>query len=160
MDVAEFDLVMQSDLFAIRLVVEGINGVISCIGGTNIMTTKHSNSNSRSNMKEFKRHRLTFAESSDSSRRDKGVVQRQNGHYDKEAAMVYDSAAMKLRNDDYSQRNIPLNNLTLQEHNFQSLHTTDEILCMIKDGSYQAKFIDFVSTQSVAIESKAVENAW
>ncbi|KAK9115823.1 hypothetical protein Sjap_014770 [Stephania japonica] len=129
------------------------------------MTTKHSNSNSRSNMKEFKRHRLTFAESSDSSRRYKGVVQRQNVHYgtfklDKEAAMVYDRAAMKLRNDDYSQRNIPLNSLTLQEHNFQSLHTTDEILCMIKDGSYQAKFIDFVSTQSVAIESKAVENAW
>ncbi|KAK9115822.1 hypothetical protein Sjap_014769 [Stephania japonica] len=78
---------------------------------------------------------------------------------DKEAAMAYDIAAMKLRNDDYSRCNIPCNNLTIQEHNFQSLHTTYEILCMIKDGSYQAKFMNFVSTQSIAMESKAVENA-
>ncbi|KAK9120120.1 hypothetical protein Scep_018213 [Stephania cephalantha] len=137
------------------------------------MTMEGSDSNSSSNMREFKRRRSP-AESSASSGRYKGVVLQQNGHWgaqiyakhqriwlgtfksDKEAAMAYDSAAVKLRNGD-TQRNFPLNSLTLQEHNFQCLHTTDEILNMIKDGSYQAKFMDFVRTQSVTIESQ-VEN--
>ncbi|KAK9115821.1 hypothetical protein Sjap_014768 [Stephania japonica] len=68
MDVAEFDLVMQ---------VGGKRdgGCYFMYRGTNIMTTERSNSNSRSKMKEFKRRRLSFAESSDSLRRYKGVDQ-------------------------------------------------------------------------------------
>ncbi|CAA3013455.1 AP2 ERF and B3 domain-containing transcription factor At1g50680 [Olea europaea subsp. europaea] len=67
----------------------------------------------------------------------KGVVIQQNGHWgaqiyanhqriwlgtfrsEKEAAMAYDSAAIKLRNGD-TQRNFPLSDVTIHEPNFQA----------------------------------------
>ncbi|XP_042510012.1 AP2/ERF and B3 domain-containing transcription factor At1g50680-like [Macadamia integrifolia] len=59
----------------------------------------------------------------------------------KEAAMAYDSASLKLRRE--SHRNFPSTELTVHESTFQDLYSTEAILNMIKDGSYQSKFMDF-----------------
>ncbi|XP_031267307.1 AP2/ERF and B3 domain-containing transcription factor At1g50680-like [Pistacia vera] len=95
----------------------------------------------------------------------KGVVPQQNGHWgaqiyanhqriwlgtfksEKEAAMAYDSAALKIRGDD-SQRNFPWTDNNNQEPNFQNQFTKEAILNMIRDGTYQPKFADFVRIQS------------
>lgn len=111
--------------------------------------------------------RSSREESSDSSiilkrsERFKGVVPQQNGHWGAQiyanqqriwlgtfkseisAAMAYDSAAVKLRNGD-SYRNFPLTSL---EPQFQSHLSTDAVLNMIRDGSYAAKFSDFLRSQ-------------
>ncbi|EPS62763.1 hypothetical protein M569_12025 [Genlisea aurea] len=94
----------------------------------------------------------------------KGVVPQQNGHWgaqiyanhqriwlgtfksEVDAAMAYDSAAIKLRSGD-SHRNFPWTNITIQEPKFQSLLTTDAVLNMIRDGSYPSKFADFLRSQ-------------
>lgn len=94
----------------------------------------------------------------------KGVVPQQNGHWgaqiyanhhriwlgtfksETDAAMAYDSAAIKLRTGDYH-RNFPSNNITILEPKFQSQFTTDAVLNMIRDGSYQSKFADFLKSQ-------------
>ncbi|XP_021911529.1 AP2/ERF and B3 domain-containing transcription factor At1g50680-like [Carica papaya] len=99
------------------------------------------------------------------STRFKGVVPQQNGHWgaqiyanhqrvwlgtfksEKEAAMAYDSAAIKLRSGD-SHRNLPWTDLNVQEPDFQNLYTPKAILNMIRDGSYQSKFSDFLRIQS------------
>lgn len=94
----------------------------------------------------------------------KGVVQQKNGHWgaqiygnqrriwlgtfktEEEAAMAYDSAAIRVRKGD-SYRNLPWNNdLTLadQEPKFQSQFNTETLLNMIKDGSYFSKFADYL----------------
>ncbi|KAL1207083.1 AP2/ERF and B3 domain-containing transcription factor [Cardamine amara subsp. amara] len=97
----------------------------------------------------------------------KGVVQQQNGHwgaqlyaYHKriwlgtfksatEAAMAYDSAAIKLRGfDANSHRNFPWSDITVHEPNFQEGHTTEALLNMIRDGSYQQNFRDFLRVRS------------
>ncbi|KAL5984381.1 hypothetical protein ACLOJK_018485 [Asimina triloba] len=95
----------------------------------------------------------------------KGVVLQQNGHWgsqiyanhqriwlgtfksEKAAAMAYDSAGIKLRSGD-AHRNFPWTSLSIQEPAFQDLHTTDAVLNMIRDGSYQSKFLDFIHSQS------------
>ncbi|EOY32454.1 AP2/B3 transcription factor family protein, putative [Theobroma cacao] len=95
----------------------------------------------------------------------KGVVPQQNGHWgaqiyanhqriwlgtfksEKEAAMSYDSAAIKLRSVD-SHRNFPWAEHNIQEPNFQSLYSTEDVLNMIRAGSYQAKFAEFVNILS------------
>ncbi|XP_022731819.1 AP2/ERF and B3 domain-containing transcription factor At1g50680-like [Durio zibethinus] len=95
----------------------------------------------------------------------KGVVPQQNGNWgaqiyanhqriwlgtfksEKEAAMAYDSAAVKLRNGD-SHRNFSWTDHNIQEPNFQNLYSAEDVLNMIRDGSYQAKFADFVKTLS------------
>ncbi|XP_042478729.1 AP2/ERF and B3 domain-containing transcription factor At1g51120-like [Macadamia integrifolia] len=100
----------------------------------------------------------------------KGVVLQQNGHWgaqiyanhqriwlgtfksEKEAGMAYDSAAIKLRSGD-SHRNFPWTDLTVQEVNFQDLHTTESVLNMIKDGSYQSKFTEYLRTRSLKMEN-------
>ncbi|KAF2286218.1 hypothetical protein GH714_011814 [Hevea brasiliensis] len=102
----------------------------------------------------------------------KGVVPQQNGHWgaqiyanhqriwlgtfrsEKEAAMAYDSAAIKIRSGD-SHRNFPWTERNIQEPNFQSQYSTEAILNMIKDGSYQPKFADFLRTQSRRQEAAA-----
>ncbi|XP_057494032.1 AP2/ERF and B3 domain-containing transcription factor At1g50680-like [Actinidia eriantha] len=94
----------------------------------------------------------------------KGVVPQPNGHWgaqiyanhqriwlgtfksEIEAAMVYDSASLKLRTGD-NYRNFPWTNVTVHEPKFQSLHSTEAILNMIKDGSYLSKFADFIGSQ-------------
>ncbi|KAL1208947.1 AP2/ERF and B3 domain-containing transcription factor [Cardamine amara subsp. amara] len=97
----------------------------------------------------------------------KGVVQQQNGHWGAqlyadhkriwlgtfksaaEAAMAYDSAAIKLRGfDANSHRNFPWSDITVHEPNFQEGHTTEAVLNMIRDGSYQHKFREFLRVRS------------
>ncbi|KAL0364341.1 UNVERIFIED_CONTAM: AP2/ERF and B3 domain-containing transcription factor [Sesamum angustifolium] len=99
----------------------------------------------------------------------KGVVPQQNGHWgaqiyanhhrvwlgtfksEIDAAMAYDSAAIKLRSGD-THRNFPWTNISIQEPKFQSHFTTDVVLNMIRDGSYPAKFADFLRSQRGEIE--------
>ncbi|XP_058103137.1 AP2/ERF and B3 domain-containing transcription factor At1g51120-like [Magnolia sinica] len=127
------------------------------------MAAEGSDSNSNNNpIRPIKR---TRHDNSDTSVRFKGVVLQQNGHWgaqiyanhqriwlgtfksEKSAAMAYDSAAIKLRSGD-SHRNFPWTSLTIQEPKFQDLYTTDAVLNMIKDGSYESKFADFICTQT------------
>ncbi|KAI3446765.1 hypothetical protein Pfo_003430, partial [Paulownia fortunei] len=94
----------------------------------------------------------------------KGAVIQPNGHWgaqiyanhqriwlgtfksEKEAAIAYDSAAIKLRNG-LSHRNFPWTDITVHEPNFQNQFSTETILSMIKDGSYAAKFSDYLRAQ-------------
>ncbi|KAF5180711.1 AP2/ERF and B3 domain-containing transcription factor [Thalictrum thalictroides] len=98
----------------------------------------------------------------------KGVVF-QNGHWgaqiyanqkriwlgtfstEKEAAMAYDSAAIKLGRGDYH-RNFPLTTLTIQEAKFQDLYQTETVLSMIRDKIYNSEFMEFVKNQSQKME--------
>ncbi|KAL3656012.1 hypothetical protein CASFOL_000408 [Castilleja foliolosa] len=100
----------------------------------------------------------------------KGVVPQQNGHWgaqiyanhqriwlgtfksEADAAMAYDTAAIKLRSGD-SHRNFPSSsNILLLETKFQAELTTDLVLSMIRDGSYPSKFADFLRDQQVPVE--------
>lgn len=109
---------------------------------------RHENNNNASSLAKFK-----------------GVVPQQNGHWgaqiyanhqriwlgtfksEKEAAMAYDSAAIKLRSGD-SHRNFPWTERTAQEPEFQKHYSTEAVLNMIRDGSYPSKFAAFLRTQS------------
>ncbi|KAJ8768014.1 hypothetical protein K2173_020954 [Erythroxylum novogranatense] len=93
----------------------------------------------------------------------KGVVPQQNGHWgsqiyanhqriwlgtfksEKEAALAYDSAALKLRSC-VVHRNFPFTGITAVERNFQSHYSTESVLNMIKDGTYASRFSDFMKT--------------
>lgn len=95
----------------------------------------------------------------------KGVVPQQNGHWgaqiyanhqriwlgtfksEREAAMAYDSATIKLRSGE-SHRNFPWNDQTVKEPHFQSHYSTEAVLSMIRDGTYPSKFATFLRTQS------------
>ncbi|KAG7657071.1 B3 DNA binding domain [Arabidopsis suecica] len=102
----------------------------------------------------------------------KGVVQQQNGHWGAqiyadhkriwlgtfksadEAATAYDSASIKLRSfDANSHRNFPWSTITLNEPDFQNCYTTETVLNMIRDGSYQHKFRDFLRIRSQIVAS-------
>ncbi|KAF8411958.1 hypothetical protein HHK36_004532 [Tetracentron sinense] len=106
----------------------------------------------------------------------KGVFLQQNGNWgaqiyannqqiclgtfetEEAAAMAYDSAAIKLQGGD-SYRNFPWTEFTIQEPNFQDLHTTEAVLNMIKDGSYQSLFIDFIKSRpSIGSETRGRVN--
>ncbi|RWR72201.1 AP2/ERF and B3 domain-containing protein [Cinnamomum micranthum f. kanehirae] len=136
-----------------------------------MVTTEGYDSNGSSSYN----HRLVCKNSrydnSPSSLRFKGVVLQQNGHWgaqiyanhqriwlgtfksERAAAMAYDSAAIKLHSNDHH-RNFPWTNITIQEPGFQELYTTDAVLNMIKDGSYESKFADYIRT----ISSNAANN--
>ncbi|CAI9768772.1 unnamed protein product [Fraxinus pennsylvanica] len=99
----------------------------------------------------------------------KGVVPQQNGHWgaqiyanhqriwlgtfksEIDAAMAYDSAAIKLR-DGETHRNFPWTRLSIQEPKFQSHFSTEAILNMIRDGSYPSRFAEFLRSQKGEIE--------
>ncbi|KAL0696806.1 hypothetical protein Bca4012_063986 [Brassica carinata] len=104
----------------------------------------------------------------------KGVVQHQNGHWGAqiyvdhkriwlgtfrsaaEAAMGYDSASIKLRSfDANSHRNFPWSDLTVHEPVFQKRYTTEAVLNMIKDGSYQREFKDFLKNRSQVVSKQS-----
>ncbi|KAE8676596.1 Detected protein of unknown function [Hibiscus syriacus] len=51
---------------------------------------------------------------------------------EREAAMAYDSAAIKIRSGD-THRNLPWTDLNVKEPDFQSLYSTEEVLNMIRD---------------------------
>ncbi|KAK7358051.1 hypothetical protein VNO80_17350 [Phaseolus coccineus] len=94
----------------------------------------------------------------------KGVVPQQNGNWgaqiyanhhriwlgtfksEREAAMAYDSASIKLRSGE-SHRNFPWDDQTVQEPEFQSHYSTEAMLSMIRDGTYPSHFATFLSTR-------------
>ena len=96
-----------------------------------------------------------------SSSRYKGVVPQQNGHWgaqiyanhqriwlgtfktEEAAASAYNSAALKLRPPNTGKKFEP-------EIAFQALYTVDQVLNMIKNGSYQTKFGEFLASKSMA----------
>ncbi|KAJ9549391.1 hypothetical protein OSB04_021934 [Centaurea solstitialis] len=73
---------------------------------------------------------------------DSNLAQKTNLKAMDDYAMAYDRASIKLRSAD-APRNFPWTKLTLQEAKFQSHHSLETVLAMIKDGSYQAKFDDY-----------------
>ncbi|KAL2453376.1 AP2/ERF and B3 domain-containing transcription factor [Abeliophyllum distichum] len=99
----------------------------------------------------------------------KGVVPQQNGHWgaqiyanhqriwlgtfksEIDAAMAYDSAAIKLR-DGETHRNFPWTRISIQEPKFQSHFSTEAILNMIRNGSYPSRFAEFLRSQKGEIE--------
>ncbi|ESW14612.1 hypothetical protein PHAVU_007G002900 [Phaseolus vulgaris] len=94
----------------------------------------------------------------------KGVVPQQNGNWgaqiyanhhriwlgtfksEREAAMAYDSASIKLRSGE-SHRNFPWDDQTVQEPEFQSHYSTEAMLSMIRDGTYASHFATFLTTR-------------
>ncbi|XP_010463359.1 PREDICTED: AP2/ERF and B3 domain-containing transcription factor At1g50680-like [Camelina sativa] len=97
----------------------------------------------------------------------KGVVQQPNGNWGAqiytdhkriwlgtfksaaEAATAYDSASIKLRRfDANSHRNFPRSDLTVHEEEFQDTYELEAVLNMIRDGSYQQKFREFLKLRS------------
>ncbi|KAL5066629.1 hypothetical protein RYX36_017516 [Vicia faba] len=105
--------------------------------------------------------RARYEEEDVGLQRFKGVVPQQNGHWgaqiyanhqriwlgtftsEKDAAMAYDSATVKLRSGE-SHRNFPWNDRTVQEPLFQSHYSMEKVLSMIRNGTYQNKFSTFV----------------
>nr|GEZ08267.1 AP2/ERF and B3 domain-containing transcription factor At1g50680-like [Tanacetum cinerariifolium] len=95
------------------------------------------------------------------SQKYKGVVAQQNGHWgaqlhtnnqriwlgtfkiEKDAAMAYDRASIKLRSYD-SPKNFPWSQTTDLEAKFQSHLNIEVILKMIKDETYESKFNNFL----------------
>jgi len=95
----------------------------------------------------------------------KGVVPQQNGHWgaqiyanhqriwlgtfksERDAAMAYDSATIKLRSGE-SHRNFAWNNQTVQEAMFQSQYSMETIMIMIRNGTYPSNFATFLRNQS------------
>ncbi|XP_007030917.2 PREDICTED: AP2/ERF and B3 domain-containing transcription factor At1g50680 [Theobroma cacao] len=99
--------------------------------------------------------------SNGTSSRFKGVIRQKNGQWgaqlyanhtriwlgtfksETDAGMAYDSAAIKFRTGD-THRNFPLTDITVEEPKFQSNYSAEAVLSMIRDGSYQYKFMDFL----------------
>ncbi|XVF06148.1 hypothetical protein REPUB_Repub06bG0022600 [Reevesia pubescens] len=95
----------------------------------------------------------------------KGVMRQKNGQWgaqlyanhariwlgtfksEKDAAMAYDSAAIMFRTGD-THRNFPWTEITVEEPKFQCHYSAEAVLSMIRDGSYQYKFMDFVKASS------------
>ncbi|KAL9399665.1 hypothetical protein Peur_008626 [Populus x canadensis] len=128
-------------------------------------------SDSNSSTHPFPPSKRARSGSNISASRFKGVVPQPNGHWgcqiyanhqriwlgtfksEREAAMAYDSAAIKLRSGD-SRRNFPPTDITVEEPKFQSYYSIEVVLAMIKDGTYQSKFADFIRTYSQSLETE------
>ncbi|KAG6632585.1 hypothetical protein CIPAW_13G169700 [Carya illinoinensis] len=132
-------------------------------------TSDSNNTNNYYTLPASKRMRhdnnINISPSTTATAKFKGVVPQQNGHWgaqiyanhqriwlgtfrsEKEAAMAYDSAAIKLRSGD-SHRNFQCTDRIAQEPTFQNHYSTEAVLNMIRDGSYPSKFAAFLRTQS------------
>ncbi|XP_009771974.1 AP2/ERF and B3 domain-containing transcription factor At1g51120 [Nicotiana sylvestris] len=132
------------------------------MSSTTTYLTGDCDSSSTNNMQSKKHKRNAYTRKACiSGSRFKGVVGQHNGHWgaqiytnqqriwlgtfksETEAAMAYDSAAIRLRSQD-SHRNLPWTNSTVQEPNFQRQFSTEDILRMIKEGSYPTKFDEYL----------------
>ncbi|KAJ0242198.1 AP2/ERF and B3 domain-containing transcription factor [Hirschfeldia incana] len=101
----------------------------------------------------------------------KGVVQQPNGHWGAqiytehrriwlgtfktaaEAAASYDSASLKIRGiDANSHRNFPWCEITTHEPGFQAHYSTEAVLNMIKECSYQHKFREYLRRRSQMVD--------
>ncbi|CAH9071653.1 unnamed protein product [Cuscuta europaea] len=136
--------------------------------GTTNLTSEPSDSLS-STSQQSHRHKRPRADPNAAgnitSSRFKGVVGQQSGNWgaqiyanhqriwlgtfktEEDAAAAYDSAAIRLRSGD-AHRNFAWTSLTLHEPNFQNQFSTEEILKMIKDGSYVPKFSEYCKQQT------------
>ncbi|CAN4104599.1 unnamed protein product [Withania somnifera] len=134
------------------------------ISSTTTYVTGGDCDSSSSNHMLSKKHKIRTRErrSRVYSSRYKGVVGQHNGHWgaqiytnhqriwlgtfktEVEAAMAYDSAAIRLLGQDHSHRNLPWTNSTIQEPIFQTQFSTQDILRMIKEGSYTSKFDEYL----------------
>ncbi|GMJ11194.1 hypothetical protein like AT1G50680 [Hibiscus trionum] len=95
----------------------------------------------------------------------KGVMRQKNGQWgaqlyanhtriwlgtfrsETDAAMAYDSAAIKFRTGD-THRNFPWTEITIEEPKFLSHYSDEAVLSMIRDGSYQYKFMEYIKARS------------
>ncbi|TYG87328.1 hypothetical protein ES288_A13G205600v1 [Gossypium darwinii] len=75
-----------------------------------------------------------------------------------DAAVAYDSAAIKFRPGD-THRNFPWNEITIEEPKFLSHYSAEAALSMIRDGSYQYKFMDFIKARSRSIKPNIALNS-
>lgn len=66
---------------------------------------------------------------------------------EREAAMAYDRASIKLRRGD-SQRNLPWTDLSRHEHEFQDNLAAEVVLDMIRAGTYRLRLMEFLRNQS------------
>ncbi|KAK8658231.1 hypothetical protein V6N13_036441 [Hibiscus sabdariffa] len=73
---------------------------------------------------------------------------------EEEAAIAYDRAALKLQKTNIV-LNFPHIINTPQEKSFQSWYSDDEILKMIKDGTYSSNFSSFLAHQALVRETIA-----
>ncbi|XP_040994391.1 AP2/ERF and B3 domain-containing transcription factor At1g51120-like [Juglans microcarpa x Juglans regia] len=140
---------------------EDASSMISCAKMNLAAETSDSNNTIYTLQASNKRMRVN--DSNTSFAKFKGVVPQHNGHWgaqiyanhqriwlgtfrsEKEAAMAYDSAAIKLRSGD-SHRNFPWTEQTAQEPKFQTHYSSEAVLNMIRDGSYPSKFAAFLRT--------------
>ncbi|KAF4346487.1 AP2/ERF and B3 domain-containing transcription factor At1g50680 [Cannabis sativa] len=146
--------------------MEDVMSSIVLNGGLNVIPEAANSNGSVHSLTPSKRAKTG------SSAKYKGTVKQQNGHWgaqiyanhqriwlgtfklEEDAAMAYDSAAIRLRCGD-SHRNFPWTKATVEEPKFQSHYTTENLLNMIKDGSYQAKFEDFLRNTCLENSEKA-----
>ncbi|XP_048323231.2 AP2/ERF and B3 domain-containing transcription factor At1g50680 isoform X1 [Ziziphus jujuba] len=137
--------------------------------GVNVVAAEASDSNSSAH--SFALSNPVMHDYVVSSTKFKGVVRRRNGHWgaqiygnhqrfwlgtfksEKEAAMAYDRAAIKLRSGN-SHRNIPWTRITVEETKFQNIYSAEAVVNMIKDGSYQAKFADYLRTSRRTVDTE------
>ncbi|KAE8677046.1 AP2/ERF and B3 domain-containing transcription factor [Hibiscus syriacus] len=66
-----------------------------------------------------------------------------------DAAMAYDSASIKFHTGD-THRNFPWTEITIEEPTFLSNYSAEAVLSMIRDGSYQYKFMEYIKARSRA----------
>ncbi|KAI3925497.1 hypothetical protein MKX01_022006 [Papaver californicum] len=155
---------MEEDMLSMVPNITTLNGVV--VVGEGCSDSNSTNASIGSN----KRQTQDIC-SVTSSARYKGVVSLPNGHWgaqiyadrrriwigtfksEPEAAMAYDAAAVKLRSED-SRRNYPLTTHTSLEPDFQKLFTLDQVLSMVRDGSYQTKLSGFISSCSLKLDTE------
>nr|XP_009383102.1 PREDICTED: AP2/ERF and B3 domain-containing transcription factor At1g50680-like [Musa acuminata subsp. malaccensis] len=67
------------------------------------------------------------------------------------AAGAFDSAAVKLHHGDYSHRNLPATRHAAHERRFQETFSIDDVLDMIRDGSYCSRLEEYTRLHAAPI---------